>query len=138
MENFIVYNAIRTPDGTILESKHRHDYVSHIDSLNNQQYVVDGGYDYLRRSIPVGLPYDELSLHASSPFEELRKVLKRGTYGKNGDEELKFIPLSEMSDEHVKNCIKYNINNNGVFSNNVIIYYRELYYRCENNITIEE
>ena len=64
----LLYNAIRTPDGTVLESKYRHDYVSHTDAngvnftkdmerlpktiwkpvmdLNTDhiQAIVDGGY----------------------------------------------------------------------------------------------
>ena len=43
----IIYNAIRTPDGTVIESKHRWDYQAHTDA-NGQLYAVDGGNDYLR------------------------------------------------------------------------------------------
>jgi len=46
-ERKIVLNRIKTPDGTILTSYHRHNYVSHID--NGELYAVDGGNDYLRR-----------------------------------------------------------------------------------------
>ena len=35
----IIYNAIRTPDGTVIESKHRWDYQAHTDA-NGQVYAV--------------------------------------------------------------------------------------------------
>ena len=40
---------MRTPDGTILESKHRHDYVTHLDA-NGKEYMLDGGLAYVRSS----------------------------------------------------------------------------------------
>ena len=38
----ILRNIIRTPDGTLLESRTVHDYVSHKD-LNGELYINDGG-----------------------------------------------------------------------------------------------
>ncbi|WP_019531427.1 metallophosphoesterase [Dasania marina] len=49
-EKQIILNQIRTPDGTILTSKHRHDFNSHVDK-NGETYIVDGGIEYLKRSI---------------------------------------------------------------------------------------
>ncbi len=54
----LIRNAIQTPDGTILESRHIHDYVCHTDK-NGHYYAVDGGLSYLKR---IGLAdYIELS-----------------------------------------------------------------------------
>ena len=56
----IVLNAIETPDGTVLVSRHRHDYREHTDA-NGSTYAVDGGSDYLKRSGPRN--YAELSIY---------------------------------------------------------------------------
>ena len=48
VEKQIIYNAIKTPDGTIISSHHRHDFVTHKDK-NGKTYGVDGGQSYLRR-----------------------------------------------------------------------------------------
>ena len=37
----LIYNAIRTPDGTVLESRHKHDYQEYQDA-NGLEYMVDG------------------------------------------------------------------------------------------------
>ena len=45
----ILSSRMRTPDGTILESCYRHDYVTHTDA-NGKEYMLDGGLDYVRSS----------------------------------------------------------------------------------------
>lgn len=102
--NQIVANLIRTPDGTILQSFSRHDYKEHVDA-NGETYMVDGGLDYLRRSIGQKEVYEELSVYDDDPTELIRKHFKWGTYGKNGDQPLKYVPLESMSTAHIQACI---------------------------------
>ena len=98
----IVYNAIRTPDGTLLESRHRHDYNTHTDK-NGAEYMVDGGTDYLRRNCGYSdeKKPEELSLYAHDPHEDIRERVTWGTYGKSGKEELHYIAVKDMTDEHI-------------------------------------
>ena len=96
----LIKNSIRTPDGVILTSRHRHDYQSHLDK-NDELYVNDGGIDYIKRSINIK-SYTDLSLYSTDSFEKLRKGIEWATYGKNGDEELKYKPISNMSSNHIK------------------------------------
>ena len=97
----IVSNRIRTPDGTILESRHRHDYVTYVDK-NGKEYMVDGGLEYLRRNIHDDAPYEELSVYDDAPHVEIREAFKWGTRGKDGKQPLKFVPLKDLTTEHIE------------------------------------
>lgn len=105
MERQLVYSAIRTPDGTLLESRHVHDFVTHKDK-NGETYMLDGGYDYIRTSVNIQKP-EELFLYSDSPHEELREVISRGSRGEDGKQPLKYIKLKDIDDEHLEALIKY-------------------------------
>ena len=104
MEQRIAVNRIRTPDGTIIQSKYTHDYVSYKDTSNGLVYAVDGGLSYLRRTSDG--PYEEMSLFEFSPHTELREAVKWGTRGKSGDEPTRFISIAEMDIDHIEACLK--------------------------------
>jgi hypothetical protein len=94
----LIRNAMVTPDGTWLQSRQRHDYVSHTDA-NGLTYMVDGGLDYSRRSSTEGginkCVYDD------SPHEEQREAAEWGTYGKGGGGPLVFVSIASMSTDHI-------------------------------------
>lgn len=96
----IVSNRIRTPDGTILESMHRHDYVTYIDA-NGLEYMVDGGLDYLRRIVHDDAPYEELSVRTDDLHEAIREAFKWGTRGKDGKQPLRHVPLKDLTTDHI-------------------------------------
>jgi len=93
---------MRTPDGTIIESRHRHDYVTHLDA-NGKEYMVDGGLDYVRCSV-----HDDqvdLCVYDDDSHSLIRKTLAWGTYGKNGDLPLTYILLKDMETDHIQACL---------------------------------
>ena len=98
----ILSNKMRTPDGTILESKHRHDYVTHLDA-NGNEYMLDGGLDYVR--VSANGDEEMLTVYDDDPYEDIRGVVKWGTYGKNGDETLVHVRISDMSTQHLQTCL---------------------------------
>lgn len=102
----IVYNAIQTPDGTILESIHRHDFKQYTDK-NGHTYMVDGGLDYLRRGYTPGAPEaKDLSINTDD-HSIIREYFKWGTRGKDGKSELTFKLLKDLSDDHLEALIDY-------------------------------
>lgn len=130
----LVLNRIQTPDGTILTSYYRHNYVDHTDK-NGQYYAVDGGIDYAKRAYDKP-DYKELSIYSDDPFEIVRESLHRGTHGKDGNEKFHYILLKDMTDEHLQNCIEYEEQrDNKRFLN---LYKQEVEYRKQNNITINK
>lgn len=103
MNEVIIRNAIMTPDGTYLRSYHRHDYKEHKDALTGETYIVDGGYDYLRRSINT-IPPISLDVYLSDPFEMIREAFVWKSYGKNYEHlpDGIYIKLCDMTTEHIR------------------------------------
>ena len=99
-QNYIVYNAIRTPDGTLLESHNRHDYVVHIDK-NGEEYMNDGGNSYFRRSVNKE-GYKDLTVYSDSPHKDIREVITWGSYGIKGDQPIKYLKLKDMETPHIE------------------------------------
>jgi hypothetical protein len=130
----IIYNAIQTPDGTILESNHRHDYMAYVDTIDGKEYMVDGGLDYLRRNSG---NYIELSLYHDSDFTLVREKMKRFNVFTQ-----KYVPLCEMSDEWITNIIDMFLNASDRILDHVnwyvLLLIQEKQYRIENEIAITE
>jgi hypothetical protein len=97
----LLTNAIRTPDGTILESRGRHDYRTYTDA-NGKTYMVDGGLDYQRRNLHRDAPYIEISVDTSDPHGVIRECFTWGTYGINGDQPIKYVALKDLEVSHIE------------------------------------
>ena len=100
MSKQLVVNCIRTPDGTLLQSRHVHDYTTYVDK-NGYTYMVDGGRDYLRRNIVDEAPAEELSLTVDDPHEVIRERFDWGTRGKDGKSPLTFKLLKDLDNDHI-------------------------------------
>lgn len=105
MEKQLIHSSIRTPDGTILVSRHRHDYVGHLDK-NGETYILDGGLEYIKTSVNIA-PAEDLSLYDDEPHEIIREYLERGGRGKNSDEELKYVKLKDIDNSWLQAIIVY-------------------------------
>ncbi|WP_210498609.1 hypothetical protein [Vibrio crassostreae] len=125
-EPCIVYNAIKTPDGTILESLHIHDYKTHLDK-NGEEYMVDGGTAYTRRNSNKE-PFEELTVTTEAPHEVQREYWSWGTYGKNGDQPLRFVKLKDMEHDHIAAVV--NTQRINAARRSAMI--KELFYRATN------
>jgi hypothetical protein len=101
----ILRNAICTPDCTVLESKHRHDYRTHRDEVSGQTYMVDGGLDYLKRSVN-SVPADDWSVTSKDDFEVVREVFTWGSYGKDGKQPRTEVKLKDMTIEHIQAILR--------------------------------
>ncbi len=154
----IIVNRIKTPDGTILDSTHRHDFKCHADA-NGYTYCVDGGTDYIRRvcnnNVEIGgreigqdvapkVPaYEECSIYEDAGFDVIRANFKRGGRGIHGTDELQYVALKDMNDLWLESTIDYiNRYQDPLYCDNpknVIahLYVRELLYREEHNIKVK-
>jgi hypothetical protein len=131
----LLVNSIKTPDGTILVSRHVHDFVCHEDSITNTRYCLDGGTEY-RRLITSG-EYVDLSVYSDDTFEKIRESLERGSSGKNYDLDFAWIKLKDMSDEWLGELIPW-LEANQPNNKYKKYYLQEIEYRKENGINVKE
>ena len=95
----LIKNCLETPDGTILQSRHRHDYQEYTDA-NGKNYMIDGGLSYVRCSAHG----DEIHHHVwdDDPFDKVREAMEWGSRGPNGDQPLTYKKLCDMSTDHIE------------------------------------
>lgn len=129
---FLVTNRIKTFDGTILISRHQHDYVEYTDKKNGKYYAVDGGLSYQR--IVYGGPFEDLSVYDNDNFDLIRNVFEWGSYGKDGKEPLHYVTLRCMNNIHIEKIIE---TQQHILPHIKKIFEKELIYRKKNGIVID-
>lgn len=134
MEPKLLVNRIITPDGTVLQSHHTHDYKTHIDA-NGKEYMVDGGLSYCRRNVHDDAPYTEASVYDTDPHDVIRDAFRWGTYGKGGDQPLRRVKLSEMSNKHIDAILT---TQHHIGPQIRKVFEDEQQHRLDNNINIED
>lgn len=129
MSKQILVNCWMTPDGTVLQSKGVHDFVSYEDADGNS-YFVDGGLaPYQRTSGNM----TNLCLYYGDKHEEIRKYFCWKSYGKDGKQPGKWITLQDMDTEHIEAILK---TQRHIFGTAVELLFKdELEYRKADNET---
>ena len=89
-----------TPDGTVLQSYHRHDYKTHLDK-NGEEYMIDGGCNYVRTNCNKE-PAEYFTVTTDDTHKVKRQWFHWGTYGKDGKQPLKWKALRELDKEHIE------------------------------------
>jgi hypothetical protein len=130
----LLANRIITPDGTMLQSYHRHDYKTHIDA-NGKEYMIDGGLEYQRTNIHDDVPHTNASVYDTDPHDVIREAFHWGTYGKGGNEQLRRVKLSEMSNNHIEAIL---VTQHHIGPHIRKVFEDEQQYRLDNNINIED
>jgi len=132
-DRFMIANRIQTPDGTILWSRFEHDYVIYQDK-NGETYMLDGGPNILSYRTSVNeVPAKLLQVFSDDSFEEIRKVMLRGTTDRDGNQI--WVPLYRLHDLHLIGILDYN-KDLGIKSKYDQFIEKEIEYRKEHGIEI--
>jgi hypothetical protein len=98
----LLANRIITPDGTMLQSYHRHDCKFYTDA-NGKEYMVDGGIEYRRGIIHDDAPSKDACVYSDDPHDVIRDAFHWGTYGIEGKLPIRWVPLCALSNKHIHN-----------------------------------
>lgn len=98
----ILYNSIMCPDGTVLVSKHQHDYREHTQE-DGRTYFVDGGLVYQRIGYS-DKDFIDLSVYSDDNHEKIRNAFE---WTRCFDKDMKKLPnpevikLKDIDDDHL-------------------------------------
>lgn len=120
----IIASMLKTPDGTVLRSYYRHDYVTHTDK-NGKEYMLDGGNEYVRCS--ANGDEEVITITTDDPFEVQREYFCWGTRGKDGRQPLVWKPLKDLDTEHIEAILDTQTQINGTYVQDLME--QELQYR---------
>ena len=99
----LIANRWQCPDGTVLQSMHRYDYVTHTDTLTGEVCMVDGGIHGCCR---ISGNLKNLCVYSNDPHELQREFFHWGTFGKDGKQPRTFITAKDMTTEHIEAVIE--------------------------------
>ena len=140
MEKKVIASRIQTPDGTILWSRHVHDYIKYQDTITGEVYMLDGGTDYMKTSVNQ-VPAKNVSIYNTAKWKTLRDFIIRNTMlldeNKKPTFKTGFVRLSNMSDEHLVDLKEY-LSERGIRKEMVNYIKKEQKYRKANGISIPE
>ena len=98
----LVYNAIRTPDGTLLVS--RTECVNEIhEDENGETYMIGGGLIKSHTTVN-DVPSDKLLLHADDLHEDIRKCVEWGVGKDSGG--FTYETIEHLTDEHINEILR--------------------------------
>jgi len=104
----LLVNKIKCPDGTVLQSKHCHDFQMHTQE-DGREYFVDGGLEYQR----VGFSdedFEDLTCYTDDPHEKIRECFEwTSVLDENGErlEEPTTRLLKDLTDDHVEALVRF-------------------------------
>lgn len=139
----LVYNAVRCLScNEILVSYYGHDYKT---CKCDNHTMVDGGNNYQRYGGKDLDLVETIAYYDDDPYEIVRTVVTRGTRGKDMNENLKWITLDKLTDNHLQAIVDYyslhkteKALNLREKSWHLKLILKEIEYRKQNNITISE
>ena len=108
MTRQLLHNSIKCPDGTILVSKHGHDFVQH-EQEDGRVYFVDGGLSYQRLGF-ADTEYIDLSVYSDAPHEDIRNCF---TWTKSFDGDMnpltkpEQVLLKDITESHLEALVKW-------------------------------
>lgn len=131
----ILKNAIKCPDGTVIESRARHEFKVHTQK-DGRMYGVDGGLAYLKRMCTDN-EYQDMSVYSTDKFTKIRNNFAWGTYGKDGKQYHQVL-LKDLSTPHLTAIIDH-ISEHFLHPEEFLnVFIREVKYRFKRKIYITE